>query len=207
MSTAALVLAAGAGRRYGGPKALVRFDGELLVERAVRTAREAGCAPVAVVIGAAAEAVRARADLGGARLVANPRWPTGMGSSLRAGLEALADGDATAVVVLLVDMPGVTTPAVARLASDPEPLALRVATYGGRRGHPVLLGRAHWPGVVAAATGDMGARGYLADRAAEVLAVPCDDIADGHDVDVPADLPDGHDVDVPADLPDGTGQS
>ncbi len=61
---AGLVLAAGGGRRYGGPKALVHHEGSLLVERAVRTVRDAGCAPVVVVLGAAAAEVRASAQLG-----------------------------------------------------------------------------------------------------------------------------------------------
>src|SRR5215213_7834337 len=86
--TAAVVLAAGGGRRYGMPKALVEYDGSLLVERAVRTAR-AVCDPVLVVLGARAVDVWRRADLTGATVLANPDWETGMASSLRAGLDGL----------------------------------------------------------------------------------------------------------------------
>src|SRR5882672_1274723 len=107
MSVAGLVLAAGGGRRYGGPKALVRHEGSLLVERAVRTVREAGCAPVVVVLGAAAAEVRASAQLGDVIVVENETWKSGMGSSLRVGLEALGGTDAESAVVLLVDTPGV----------------------------------------------------------------------------------------------------
>ena len=182
---AGLVLAAGAGRRYGGPKALVRLEGRLLVERAAQTARAGGCEPVVTVLGAAAPAVRAQADLGDAIAVDNPEWATGMGSSLRAGLAALRHTDAVAAVVLLVDMPGITAHAVRRLVEFAGPDALAMAGYGTRRGHPVLLGRARWAGVAVLATGDVGARPYLRRHTAELLVVPCDDVADDRDLDTP----------------------
>jgi CTP:molybdopterin cytidylyltransferase MocA len=182
---AGLVLAAGAGRRYGGPKALVELDGRLLVERAVGTLRDAGCGPLVIVLGAAAGAVSARADLGDAVTVVNEDWDTGMGSSLRAGLAALETTGADAVIVLLVDTPGVTPAAVRRVAALAAPDALAGATYGGQPGHPVLLGRAHWAGVAASAVGDVGARRYLSAHADRVRSVPCDDVADGTDLDEP----------------------
>ncbi|NGO73607.1 nucleotidyltransferase family protein, partial [Streptomyces boncukensis] len=89
---AGLLLAAGGGRRLGGrPKALLPYRGRPLVEHAVRVLREGGCAPVYVVLGAAAEEVWERARLPGAVLVDNPGWPAGMGTSLRAGLAALEE--------------------------------------------------------------------------------------------------------------------
>jgi CTP:molybdopterin cytidylyltransferase MocA len=182
---AGLVLAAGGGRRYGGPKALVRHDGQLLVERAVGTVRDGGCAPVVVVLGAAAPEVRASADLGDATAVENPSWRTGMGSSLRVGLQALAGLDVVAAVVVLVDMPGVTAAAVGRLAALADPTALAMAGYAGRRGHPVLLGRDHWAGVSTLAIGDVGARPYLTAHSTAVQVIPCDDVADDADLDVP----------------------
>jgi nicotine blue oxidoreductase len=184
---AGLVLAAGSGRRYGGPKALVDFHGQLLVERAVATARRGGCHRVVTVLGASAATVRAEADLSGTVPVDNPEWSTGMGSSLRAGLAALSDGDAVAALVLLVDMPGITPAAVRRLADLAAPDALAMAGYGDRRGHPVLLGRAHWAEVAALAVGDVGARPYLRQHAATVRIVPCADVADDADLDTPAD--------------------
>jgi molybdenum cofactor cytidylyltransferase/nicotine blue oxidoreductase len=180
-SVAGLVLAAGGGRRYGMPKALVERDGELLVERALRTAR-AVCAPVVVVLGAAAEEVRRRADLAGATVVVNDEWESGMASSLRAGLTALP-GDVDAVLVLLVDMPGMTPDALARLAERAAPDALAVATYDAVRGHPVLLGREHWAGVSGTVRGDEGARRYLA--AHDVAEIDCTGLADPEDLDVP----------------------
>src|SRR3712207_2368852 len=113
MSTAAVVLAAGGGRRYGMPKALVEHEGSLLVERAVRTAR-AVCDPVLVVLGARAVEVWQRADLDGATVLANCDWETGMASSLRTGLEGLRcwPGRVDAALVTLVDMPGITPAAL-----------------------------------------------------------------------------------------------
>src|SRR5205807_6064036 len=97
-SVAGLVLAAGAGRRLGGrPKALLPYRGGLLVEHAARVLRDGGCGPVHVVLGASAAAVRQQAgDLEGYRLVDNPEWAQGMGSSLRTGLRSLAGSGATA---------------------------------------------------------------------------------------------------------------
>jgi CTP:molybdopterin cytidylyltransferase MocA len=181
---AALVLAAGGGRRYGMPKALVEWEGSLLVERAVRTAT-AVCDPVLVVLGARAVDVWRSADLGGATVLANKDWETGMASSLRAGLDGLRGwpGRVDAALVLLVDMPGMTPAALERMAEHAAPDALAVPTYDGVRGHPVLLGREHWAGVAATATGDEGARRYLAIHA--VTEVDCTGLADPVDLDVP----------------------
>jgi CTP:molybdopterin cytidylyltransferase MocA len=183
-TVAGLVLAAGGGRRYGMPKALVEYEGSLLVERAVRTAR-AVCDPVLVVLGAQAVDVWRTADLEGATVLANRDWETGMASSLRTGLDGLRGwpGRLDAALVTLVDMPGMTPEALRAVAAHAAPDALAVATYDGVRGHPVLLGREHWAGVAATATGDEGARRYLAGRA--VTEVDCTGLADPADLDVP----------------------
>jgi CTP:molybdopterin cytidylyltransferase MocA len=183
-TTAALVLAAGGGRRYGMPKALVEWEGSLLVERAVRTAREV-CDPVLVVLGARAVDVWRQADLAGATVLANQDWETGMASSLRTGLEGLRGypGRIDAALLLLVDMPGMTAEAVRKVAEQAGPDALAVATYDGVRAHPVLIGREHWAGVVETATGDEGARRYLA--AHEVVEIDCSGLADPTDLDEP----------------------
>jgi nicotine blue oxidoreductase len=180
---AGLVLAAGAGRRYGMPKALAAYRGELLVRRAAATLRAAGCAPTPVVVGAQAGQVRRIAPE--LDLVDNPDWATGMASSLRCGLAVLAGTPATAVVVLLVDMPGVTPAAVRRIAALAAPDVLALGGYGDRRGHPVLLGRAHWAAVAASASGDRGARDYLRSHAGTVTVVPVGDVANDTDLDVP----------------------
>jgi CTP:molybdopterin cytidylyltransferase MocA len=184
MSCAAVVLAAGGGRRYGMPKALVEYEGSLLVERAVRTAR-AVCDPVLVVLGAQAVDVWRAADLDGATVLANKDWETGMASSLRTGLDGLRGYPARvdAALITLVDLPGMTPAALGALAAHAAPDALAVATYDGVRSHPVLLGREHWAGVMETATGDEGARRYLAAHA--VTEVDCTGLADPVDLDVP----------------------
>ncbi|MFG1882537.1 NTP transferase domain-containing protein [Micromonospora sp. NPDC049102] len=184
MVTAGLLLAAGAGRRLGQPKALLPYRGRLLVDHAAEILTAAGCQPVLVVLGAQADQIRARTRL--PDVVVNDDWATGMGSSLRAGLAALASSPAAAVVVTLVDQPDLTPEAVRRVARDVSAESLAMATYrDGRRGHPVLLGRDHWPGVAEAATGDRGARDYLRAHAAAVRLVDCADVADDTDVDLP----------------------
>jgi CTP:molybdopterin cytidylyltransferase MocA len=180
---AGLVLAAGGGSRYGSPKALVRLHGRLLVERAADLLAAGGCDEVLVVLGAAAEEVLATAAL--PATVVNPDWRTGMGSSLRVGLAALPAG-ADAVVVTLVDTPGLGPESVRRLIAAGGDAAQ--ATYGGRRGHPVLLGRTVIAEVAAAATGDRGAGPWLAAHPERVRLIPCDGTGDPRDVDVPDDL-------------------
>ena len=183
-TVAAVVLAAGGGRRYGMPKALVEYEGSLLVERAVRTAR-AVCDPVLVVLGAQAVDVWRQADLDGATVLANKDWESGMASSLRTGLDGLRGwpGQVDAALITLVDMPGMTPDALARMAGHATPQALAVAAYDGVRGHPVLLGSEHWAGVIGTATGDEGARRYLAEH--DVADVDCTGLADPTDLDVP----------------------
>jgi nicotine blue oxidoreductase len=184
VETAGIVLAAGTGRRYGMPKALVTYGGMLLVQRAAETLRQAGVTRRVVVLGAQAERVREAAP-GLPESVINADWASGMGSSLRVGLGAVAGTPAGAVVVLLVDMPGVTPAAVRRVTAHAAADALVMGGYGDRRGHPVLLGRDHWPGVAEAAAGDRGARDYLRANAGRVVVVPVGDVADDTDLDEP----------------------
>lgn len=155
------------------------WEGERLVDRAVRLLRDGGCEPVVVVLGAW------EGDVPGATVVHNPEWAGGMGSSLRVGLEAVA-GIASPepvdrVIVTLVDLVGLTVAAVARLARCDARLA--AAAYDGQRGHPVLIGREHFAGVAASAVGDRGAREYLRDR--ELTLVEVGDVAGPEDLDVP----------------------
>ncbi|MFI5426952.1 NTP transferase domain-containing protein [Aeromicrobium sp. UC242_57] len=182
MAVIGLLLAAGAGRRFGGPKALAQTNGEPWVVSSVRVLREGGCDQVVVVVGAAAKAVIETLDPD-VEVVIAESWATGMGASLRAGLEAAARTDADATIVHLVDLPDVGSDVVARLVQTAGPDTLARADYGAEPGHPVLIGRAHWDGVRAAAVADRGARDYLESH--EVLLVDCSDLAAGRDVDRP----------------------
>jgi len=177
-----LLLAAGAGRRMGIPKALVRDDdGTSWLRRSVSSLRAGGCGDVTVVLGAAAAEARALLD-DTVRVVVAGDWADGMGASLRTGLDALEQGDAC--VVSLVDLPDVGPDVVGRLlTAGVTTRVLARAAYDGSTGHPVLIGRDHWSGVMASAVGDRGARDYLADH--EVLVVECGDLATGHDQDRP----------------------
>ena len=176
-----LVLAAGAGRRYGQPKACVQLNGERLVDRAVRVLREGGCQEVLVVLGAWIGGVAS------ARSTHNPHWREGMGSSLRWGLEQLQrqaeqrPAQSMRAVVSLVDLPGLTSAAVARLRQ--EQVALGAASYRGRQGHPVLIGEQHWPALIRQLHGDRGARDFLWTQSAQLI--PLDQLADGLDLDRP----------------------
>ena len=202
MPVAGLVLAAGAGRRMGNPKALVRDPaGVPWVVHAARILTTAGCSPVVVVIGAAADEVRAELTTEPVQVVEATDWPEGMSASLRAGLESLREPSSSsavagprqvgeAVVVVPVDLPGLTSAAVRRVLESADADALVRATYDGSPGHPVLIGRTHWDGVIASARGDAGARDYL--RTHQVELVACDDVGDGADADTPEDLPQGH---------------
>jgi nicotine blue oxidoreductase len=176
---AGVLLAAGAGRRMGMPKALV--DDWLV--RSIEVLREGGCDDVLVVLGAAAAEAQALLPADQRAVVAED-WDEGMGASLRVGLAALGP-DAEAAVVHLVDLPDVGADVVTRVVSAASTTGsttrLARAAYAGVPGHPVLIGRDHWAGVIEAAVGDQGARGYL--KTHDVRLVECGDLAGGNDVD------------------------
>jgi CTP:molybdopterin cytidylyltransferase MocA len=185
-----VLLAAGQGSRFGRPKALVELDGQTLAERGIGMLRAGGADPVLIVTGAAQVGLGPEYQV---RTVRNDDWRTGMGSSLRAALRALADPDAGpevgAAVVALADQPLVGAEAVSRLiAAYQAGASVAVAAYDGRPRNPVLLAREHWPEVIAMATGDQGARAFLRARPDVVTLVECGDTGRPDDIDTPADL-------------------
>jgi CTP:molybdopterin cytidylyltransferase MocA len=195
-TVAGVLLAAGEGSRFGQPKALVELDGQTLAARGVNLLRAGGAHPILIVTGAAP------IEIDGAHAVYNPEWRTGMGSSLRAALQALAriittPASATgtdtvsisAIVVALADQPLIGPEAVARLiAAHRDGASVAVATYDGQPRNPVLLAREHWAEVIATATGDQGARTFLRVHPDLVTLVECGDTGRPDDIDTPADL-------------------
>jgi len=153
---AAVVLAAGASRRLGELKQLIRLGGETLVERTVRVCREAGCDPVVVVLGASAEAVRRGCLLESAVVVVNDGWSEGMGSSVRVGVGALG-GDVEGCVVTTCDMPAVSPEHLRELMRMGD---VASSSYAGRRGVPAYFPREMF-GSLAELRGDAGARELL----------------------------------------------
>jgi CTP:molybdopterin cytidylyltransferase MocA len=167
---AAVVLAAGAATRFGAPKQ------RLLLPGVLRRVHASTVDEVVVVEGA----FPLGPDEAGepSRVVSCPDWERGPGASLRCGLVALAE-DVDAAVVLLADGPRVSPDAIARVLRSwrEEGGDVVAASYGGMRGHPLLLVRSRW--------GEVPDEGL---RAVAPRLVPCDDLGAPGDVDTPADL-------------------
>jgi molybdenum cofactor cytidylyltransferase len=189
---ASLVLAAGAGSRFGGGKLLAPYRGAPLLQAALAAARAAPVEGVTVVTGADAEAVAAAVAAfdPAIRLVHAPDHASGMAASLRAGIAGL-EADVEAAFVFLGDMPRVPHAVLAPLAEAVAAGAPAAApTFQGRRGNPVVLARALF-GEVAQLHGDVGARPILQRLGTAVALVATDDDGVLFDVDVRGDLPPG----------------
>ncbi|MDR6168123.1 CTP:molybdopterin cytidylyltransferase MocA [Microbacterium paludicola] len=186
-----IVLAAGAGTRYGMPKALaVAPGGRAWLDGVVAALAAAGCEPILVMLGAAPEAPVPA----GARARVVEDWREGLSATVRAALAAASGTDAAVAVIVPVDVPELPARAVARLltAAAGDARARHRAVFGGRPGHPVVLGRAHWDAAACAVSGDEGAGAYL--RRIGAVGVECSDLWHGRDIDHPPDdgrAPDG----------------
>jgi CTP:molybdopterin cytidylyltransferase MocA len=184
----AIVLAAGAGSRFGGGKLLAEYRGRPLIEATLLGLREAPVDETIVVVGNDAEGLRGLCESHGVRLAENPDWAEGMATSVKKGLAACSP-DASGAVVVLGDQPLVGARAVERLVEAHEGgAAVAVATYGGKRRNPALFARGTWPMLEGELWGDEGARGFLRRHPEMVTEVPCDDVADPTDVDTVEDL-------------------
>jgi molybdenum cofactor cytidylyltransferase len=180
MSVAAVVLAAGASTRLGELKQLVFLGEETLLERAVRVAREAGCLPVVVVLGAGYAQVLGNSLLGDAVQVINDRWEEGMASSIRLGVQSLgfAAKDAEGVVLMTCDQPAVTVEHLEALMCGQE---VKASRYAERNGVPAFFPREYF-GRLMELEGDHGAREML--RSAAFVELEGGEL----DVDTPEDL-------------------
>jgi molybdenum cofactor cytidylyltransferase len=170
-----IVLAAGAGRRFGGPKQLAPLAGRPLLQHVVDAAPD----PLTVVLGAHVDQVRGAVDLDGVDVVICEGWREGQAASLRAGVEAV--GRVDAAVVLLGDMPFVTPQVIAGAVDHLSGRWDAVRTlYSGAPGHPVVLGRRVLD-AVGDLRGDLGARDLL--RAFRVRGWEAGHLCDPTDID------------------------
>ncbi|MBD0863787.1 NTP transferase domain-containing protein [Gordonia sp. zg691] len=173
-----VVLAAGAGTRYGMPKILAH-EGAWL-DSAVTALRDGGCDRVVVAMGAAKVVPPA-----GAEVLLVEEWEAGIGATVSAVLRwARRQRHAAGLVLQVVDTPDVGAGAVARVvdAAGARRDALVRAVFDGRPGHPVYLGADHFGPALDVIGGDVGAQVYLRGRA--VSLVECGDLASGEDIDV-----------------------
>jgi molybdenum cofactor cytidylyltransferase len=178
------VLAAGGGRRFAGAshKLLTPWRGRPLAAWALEHASAASLARTWVVAGAV-DLEAAGAVPAGVEVLRNPEWDRGIATSLQAGVAAAREAGMDAVVVGLADQPLV--PATAwRAVAGATGLPIAVATYGGRRGNPVRLGREVWD--LLPVDGDEGARLVMARHPELVMAVACE--GDPADIDTVEDL-------------------
>jgi CTP:molybdopterin cytidylyltransferase MocA len=174
-----LVLAAGAGRRFGQPKAELVVRGERLIDTAVALLRAGGCDAVLAVVRSA------DVTAPGTRTVVNPSPDDGMGSSLRIGLSAV---EADACVIMLVDQVGITAVDIAAVITEyGRGSGIVVARRGGQRSHPVLVSRGWYDEFGQAAVGDQGARAFI-DQHPDVVRF-VDLSGQIIDIDTPDDLP------------------
>ncbi len=190
MSVAAIVLAAGASRRLGQPKQLLMLNGETLLERALRLAKDAGAVPILAVLGANRDAVCAAVRFGDALVVVNENWEHGLATSIHAGLRALdaCEAEISGALVMSCDQSRLTSEHLRALAdtfaaqSAPTIVA---SAYAGVHGSPAIFPRLVFPHL-RALRGDKGARALLAEPPCPVISVPFD--GGEVDIDLPEDI-------------------
>lgn len=171
---AAVVLAAGEGRRFGGMKQLHDVDGVPMLERVLAAVADAGIGKRIVVLGAHAGEILATVDLHGARVVVCEAWRDGQATSLHAGL-AVLPADADRALVVLGDGPALDPAAVTRMAETPAGARVLAADYGAGRSHPVVIPRALW--------GEIPQHGETPVRPLGADLIDCRDLRPPGDVD------------------------
>jgi molybdenum cofactor cytidylyltransferase len=190
MTVPAILLAAGESRRLGQPKQLVEVGREVLLERTMRVAREAGTQPLLVVLGAHFATICAHIDFQDAIPVFNDAWQQGISTSIHAGLRELEvrAPDSSCALLMTCDQPRLTASHLRNLvaASHAQPApTIAASSYAGTRGTPAIFSRSLFPRLLAL-TGDQGARSLIAAETSGVVEIP---FAGGEiDIDKPADL-------------------
>jgi CTP:molybdopterin cytidylyltransferase MocA len=170
------VLAAGSGKRFGGPKAPFVYEGERLVDRAVRLLRDADLDPVVVILGAWEGAVP------NSDVVVNPNYESGMGSSLAVGIKYLQAhySESPGAIITLVDLPTLKRTTIDLVRDHPGSLVQ--AHFSDQPGHPVKIDRSHWEALLSELTGDSGAKEYLSRH--KVVELDSDDPGAVADLDI-----------------------
>ena len=136
-----LILGAGASQRFGPPKQLQPYRGTTMLGWVVDQAQRATTlAEVVVVLGRAADEVRAQVDFGAARVVENPVFGEGCSSSYRAGIGAI-NPESSAIMIILGDRPQVTPEIIDRLGAEWHDAPIALCSYQGRKGHPMIFAR------------------------------------------------------------------
>jgi molybdenum cofactor cytidylyltransferase len=188
MSVTAVVLAAGGSIRFGKPKQLAIFQGEPLVRRIVTAAKDAGCAPVVVVVGASAAQITPVLAGLPVSIIEHPNWSNGLGSSIAVGVKHAASiaPDLDAAILLACDQPFVNAVMLRQLIQmhleNKKPIV--VSAYADTLGVPALFDRSCF-GDLLQLTGDSGAKGIILARRNDVT--PFDFPAAAIDVDTAAD--------------------
>src|SRR5262249_19656035 len=187
-STPAIVLAAGASTRMGMIKQLLRMDGRPLLQHVLDYVRASEVSEIVLVLGASADAIQREIDVQGVRVVVNENYVQGMGTSLRAGLSAVAP-EAEAAVIVLADQPFVQPSTVNQLIEEHRKTKAQIVipTYRGFRGNPVLLDRAVFPEVMML-SGDIGCRAIFGDHLEGIVKLPVEDVGILLDIDRQGDV-------------------
>lgn len=137
---AAVVLAAGEARRFGGPKLVMPFGGSTIIECVISALAGAGAAPIVIVTGPGSEEVAAAVEEHDVQVAINPDPGAGMASSVKAGVTALAE-DVQRFIIALGDQPRIRADDISRLleAQQASGRGMAIPTHQGKRGHPVAF--------------------------------------------------------------------